>query len=135
MNGCSRCNKEKELFKGYTICFDCLFYLDINLKDYERYMDCDLCKLERRSNVYMETEEFIILDCDSCFVPMAVYKNHTMVLPFIDERNMKDSLEHVARSFFGDTAFFIDRNQRAIKDHVHWHARHITEMTSLGGTR
>ena len=27
----------KDLYKGYTICFDCLFELDINHKNYEKY--------------------------------------------------------------------------------------------------
>ena len=39
---------------------------------------CDLCILEDRTNTYMDTKKFIILDCDSCLVPMAVWKEHTM---------------------------------------------------------
>ena len=27
----------KEMSKGYTICFDCLFELDINHKNYKKY--------------------------------------------------------------------------------------------------
>jgi len=34
---CKYCNKNKECAKGYVICFDCLFDLDINHKDYEQY--------------------------------------------------------------------------------------------------
>ena len=45
---------------------------------------CDLCILKRKTNTYMDTKKFIILDCDSCLVPMAVWKEHTME---IDEHN------------------------------------------------
>ena len=34
---CKYCKKDKEIAKGYTICWDCLIELDINLKDYKRY--------------------------------------------------------------------------------------------------
>ena len=38
---CKRCGEEKELActreTSYTICWDCLIYLDINHKDYKQY--------------------------------------------------------------------------------------------------
>ena len=34
---CKRCKKKKEIAKNFVICFDCLFYLDINHKDYKKY--------------------------------------------------------------------------------------------------
>ena len=44
-------------------------------------MKCDLCLLQRKSNVYIDNEYFIIMDCDSCLVPMVVWKEHTMDVP------------------------------------------------------
>ena len=34
---CKHCKKDKEMAKGYIICFDCLIELDINHKNYKRY--------------------------------------------------------------------------------------------------
>ena len=38
---CKRCGEEKDLActreTSYTICWDCLIYLDINHKDYKQY--------------------------------------------------------------------------------------------------
>ena len=86
-------------------------------------MDCDLCLLKRRTNVYIDNEYFIILDCDSCCVPMAVWKEHTMDVPEPDEQMMKEFLTEVANQFYEDKSYFIDKNQREIFDHLHWHAR------------
>ena len=86
-------------------------------------MDCDLCLLKRRTNVYIDNEYFIILDCDSCCVPMAVWKEHTMDVPEPDEQMMKTFLTEVSNQFYEDKSYFIDKNQREIFDHLHWHAR------------
>ena len=34
---CKLCEKNKEIAGGYVICFDCLFELDINHKNYNKY--------------------------------------------------------------------------------------------------
>ena len=39
---------------------------------------CQLCSLEHKTKVYMDTKKFIILDCKDCCIPMAVWKEHTM---------------------------------------------------------
>jgi len=86
-------------------------------------MECDLCLLKRRTNVYIDNEYFIIMDCDSCHVPMIVWKEHTMSVPEPDEQVMEAFLIECGRQFYGDKSFFIDKNQRAVLDHIHWHAR------------
>jgi hypothetical protein len=87
---------------------------------------CDLCLLKRKTNVYIDNEYFIIMDCDSCHVPMVVWKEHTMDVPEPDEQIMEAFLIETANMFYeswdGKT-FFIDKNQREIFDHLHWHAR------------
>ena len=86
-------------------------------------MECDLCLLKVRTNVYLENRFFIILDCKSCLVPMVVWKDHTMDLPEPDGQVMEAFLTEVANQFYGDKNYFIDKNQRDILDHIHWHAR------------
>ena len=55
-------------------------------------MACELCLLERRINVYIDNEYFIIMDCDSCHVPMIVWKDHTMYVPEPDKQIMERSV-------------------------------------------
>jgi len=89
-------------------------------------VDCDLCLLKRRTNVYIDNEYFIIMDCDSCHVPMIVWKEHTMDVPEPDEQMMKAFLIEVSNQFYESwdgKGYFIDKNQRAVLDHLHWHAR------------
>ena len=86
-------------------------------------MKCDLCKLERLTNVYVDNEALIIMDCDSCLVPMAVWKEHTMDIPEPDEQMMKAFLTEYGKQFYKNQSFVIDTNQREILDHIHWHAR------------
>ena len=84
---------------------------------------CDLCLLKRRTNVYIDNEYFIIMDCDSCHVPMIVWKEHTMSVPEPDEQVMEAFLTEVANQFYEGKSYFIDKKQRAVLDHMHWHAR------------
>ena len=87
---------------------------------------CDLCLLKRKTNVYIDNEYFIIMDCDSCHVPMIVWKEHTMDVPEPDEQMMKAFLIEVSNQFYESwdgKGYFIDKNQRAVLDHLHWHAR------------
>ena len=88
-------------------------------------MDCELCVLANKINVYIEDDNFIIMDCDSCFVPMIVWKDHTMSIPAPDVDTMEIFLKKCAKQFYGDTPFFIDKKQRSVLDHLHWHARKI----------
>jgi len=84
---------------------------------------CELCILEDRTNTYMDTKKFIILDCDSCYVPMAVWKEHTMSIRKEYEELMESMLHKVAKEFYKDKPYFIDKKQNAIHDHLHWHVR------------
>ena len=94
-------------------------------------MKCDLCKLERRTYVYEDNKALIIMDCDSCLVPMVVWKEHTMDVPEPDEQMMKAFLIEVANQFYEGKSYFIDKNQREIFDHLHWHARSEQDWKDL----
>ena len=43
---------------------------------------CELCQnpLPIIEKLYDESDRWIVLDCDSCKVPMIVWKHHTMAL-------------------------------------------------------
>ena len=84
---------------------------------------CDLCKLERLTNVYMDGSKFIILECDSCLVPMVVWKEHTMSISKEYEKMMDNMSHRIGKEFYKENAYFIDKKQRKIFDHLHWHIR------------
>tara|TARA_A100001515_G_C4460283_1_gene173386 strand:- start:177 stop:350 length:174 start_codon:yes stop_codon:yes gene_type:complete len=57
---------------------------------------------------------------------MAVWKEHTMVIPKEYSELMEKMLHKVAKKFYGNEyAYHIDKNQRKIPDHLHWHARKV----------
>ncbi len=90
-------------------------------------MSCDLCKLNIRTKVYKENKHFIILDCKGCLVPMIVWKEHTMDIPEPDMYVMEAYLKEVGDIFFGEENFYIDKRQRTVPDHLHWHVRYNRE--------
>jgi hypothetical protein len=46
-----------------------------------------------------------------------------MDVPEPDEQVMEAFLIETANQFYEGKSYFIDKNQRDILDHVHWHAR------------
>ena len=54
---------------------------------------------------------------------MVVWKDHTMDVPEPDEQVMEAFLIETAKRLYEGKSYFIDKNQRDILDHVHWHAR------------
>ncbi len=71
----------------------------------------------------MDNKAIIILDCDSCHVPMAVWKEHTMKIDNMDESIMRGMLVDVANEYYNGEFYYIDTVQNEIFDHLHWHAR------------
>ena len=88
---------------------------------------CELCQdpLPVIEKLYDESDRWIVLDCDSCKVPMIVWKYHTMKLTQAIGNEMERALTRAADEHFGDVEYFIDQKQRKIPDHLHWHARPI----------
>ena len=84
---------------------------------------CELCLLEIRTRIYYENDFFIILDCKDCKVPMSVWKEHIMEIPEPDEYVMKSLLLEAGETIFGINGFYIDKAQKKIPNHLHWHAR------------
>ena len=86
---------------------------------------CELCELRRTTAWYAEHEQpfrFVIIDCDSCDVPMAVLGAHRAT-PTDDERaHMQRELARIADVKYPGGWFF-DDHMRQIPDHYHLHAR------------
>jgi hypothetical protein len=87
---------------------------------------CELCSLEAKTHWYPEnnpTLPFVLLECSSCSLPMAVWRTHSPSIPLSSAVSMLSSLCSVADRVLGKGEYFIDRHQRTIGDHLHWHAR------------
>ena len=86
-------------------------------------MGCPLCTLERCTDWYTATPLWVILQCDSCGVPMAVWRGHTEDIPEDGKRAMLAELARVADVELGEGRWWLDSIRRMIPEHPHWHAR------------
>ena len=86
---------------------------------------CELCELKRTTAWHEEHDEpfrFVIIDCDSCDVPMAVLGAHRAVPTDAERTHMQAHLARVADARYPGGWFF-DDHMRQIPDHYHLHAR------------
>jgi hypothetical protein len=86
-------------------------------------MACLLCTLEEHTQWYTETPQWVILQCDSCGVPMAVWREHTEAIPETAKAAMLAELARVADIALGAERWRLDSVRRMIPEHPHWHAR------------
>ena len=88
---------------------------------------CSLCELETVLKVYDNSDpRWVIIECMTCILPMAIWRGeplHTMQIPTKDWSEMENALTKVGMSKFGEGQFYIDKIQREVPDHLHWHAR------------
>lgn len=89
---------------------------------------CDLCEAKRKTHLYFSDSLLWIADCGSCSkknspVPMGVLRRHTMDITEDEYDRLTAVLVQVGAEVFGKGNFEIDRRQRKIKRHLHWHAR------------
>lgn len=120
-----RCEVCKAPSHGTGICSKCLRRLNELEAKYRGQIDCDLCKLEVREVVYCDEDDFIILDCMSCHVPMIVTKTHLMNADADLKDRMLFALDAIAEDKYGPGNYKITTNQQRVLDHLHWHARPI----------
>ena len=88
-------------------------------------MACELCQLARTTTWYAEVLEpvrFVVIDCDSCDVPMAVLGEHRAAPTPAEREILQAALARVADEKFTNCWFF-DDHMRQIPDHYHVHAR------------
>lgn len=86
---------------------------------------CELCELARTTRWYAEVEEpfrFVVIDCDSCDVPMAVLGRHDRTPDAAERSALKRRLGEIADGLYPEGWFF-DDHMRQIPDHYHVHAR------------
>jgi hypothetical protein len=82
---------------------------------------CPLCRAERITRWYFESELCWIADCQICSTPMVVWRQHGMP----DEKTraaMLEQLNAVAAQEYPE-GFWLDPVMRQIPDHFHCHAR------------
>ena len=84
--------------------------------------ECELCQLSKFTAWYFEDDLCVVLECESCGVPMVVLREHRTELTSAEEAHLRGSLEEAATGFFAGQAFYIDGLRRQIPDHYHAHA-------------
>ena len=83
---------------------------------------CELCEAARFTEWYFEDDVCWIAECESCYVPMVVWREHdnspsAEVIEYLHLR-----LAEVVVAHF-EYEHYVDDNMRAIPDHYHAHAR------------
>lgn len=83
---------------------------------------CELCEAARFTPWFHEDEVCWVAECESCGVPMVVWRWHGAEPPDEDVVHMLAVLEQVGRSQLGD-GVVVDRVMRQVPGHFHAHAR------------
>lgn len=83
---------------------------------------CELCAIEKKSDWFIENDSFLVIRCEQCDLPMVVLKSHTMKVTNYLLDQMKTALGLIADQELS-APWYIDRKQRSIYGHLHWHAR------------
>lgn len=88
---------------------------------------CELCGIYEKREIFtelrFEDDRIIIVDCMICRVPMVVAKQHDVPVSEDVESWMELKLAEVADSVLGSGSYRIDKHERLIPDHRHFHAR------------
>lgn len=88
--------------------------------------NCELCKLVNgniTTKKYYSNFLITVVDCKTCGVPMVVLNRHSLNLTNVELAKMITKSVEVGDEMFGKENYIVDRNQRCIKDHLHWHIR------------
>lgn len=86
---------------------------------------CELCERRRTTRWYEEHDgpvPFVLLDCDSCGVPMAVLGRHERRPDAATRAVLEAALARVADGQYPQ-GWYLDDHMRQIPDHYHVHAR------------
>jgi len=83
---------------------------------------CELCEATPFTEWFHSDELCWIAECDSCFVPMVVWRTHHPTPSTEIRQELHDRLTAVMESRDAGP-FWIDDTLRSIPDHYHAHAR------------
>lgn len=84
--------------------------------------ECELCQAAGLTERFYADDDCWIAECESCFVPMIVWRHHVVEPPAAIRGRLRECLSDVVAQHF-DGAFWIDENMRSIPTHYHAHAR------------
>jgi hypothetical protein len=84
---------------------------------------CELCEAARLTEWFHEDEVCWIAECEQCYVPMVVWKQHDPSPPDDVKATMLELLGTVVRSSYRFDGYYVDDNMRSIPSHYHAHAR------------
>jgi Zn ribbon nucleic-acid-binding protein len=84
--------------------------------------NCELCEAARLTTWWYEDDVCWVAECESCGVPMVVWREHRADPPPDTRAAMLARLRAVADEH-GPRSYWIDDTLRTIPDHYHAHAR------------
>ena len=83
---------------------------------------CELCEAAHMTEWFHEDDECWIAECESCGVPMVVWKAHDNAPPDDVKARLHAKLGVVVVTHF-EYEHYVDDNLRQIPEHYHAHAR------------
>ena len=86
---------------------------------------CELCEAAPITERYYSDDLCWIAECESCALPMVVWRSHGAEPPAVAREHMIEQLRAVVDARGGTLAesYWIDEAMRTIPDHFHVHAR------------
>lgn len=96
--------------------------------------DCELCEAAALTERFHDDAECWVAECESCSVPMIVWRSHDPDPPDHVRAMLHDRLRTVVAVHF-DGEIWIDDNLRTIPTHYHAHARPRRGMFGAGLVR
>jgi hypothetical protein len=82
---------------------------------------CELCRADRYTEWYYEDDQCWVAECESCSVPMVVWKRHDPDPPEEIRVELQSILSGIATTLMAE--HWLDGNMRSIPTHFHVHAR------------
>jgi hypothetical protein len=90
---------------------------------------CELCEATPFTEWFHSDELCWVAECDSCAVPMVVWRQHDPSPPAEIRQALHDRLSAVMKGRDDMGRFWIDDTLRSIPDHYHAHARRRPDWT------
>jgi hypothetical protein len=95
---------------------------------------CELCEAARLTEWFFDDDVCWIAECESCNVPMVVWRAHGADPPDEIKSHLWERLLAVTAEAY-DFDPYIDDRLRSIPDHYHAHARPRSGFTGFGRVR